>query len=70
MCVLKTLQGLTMICAMSPEIFIITRIDLCDVDDADDECWVSCRVAITVMTNGGGPSNIEGRELRIIGAAK
>ena len=44
--------------------------DLCDVDDADDECWVSCRVAITVMTNGGGPSNIEGRELRIIGAAK
>ena len=44
--------------------------DFCDVDNADDECWVSCRVAITVMTNGGGPSNIEGRELRIIAAAK
>ena len=40
------------------------------VDVENDECLVSCRKAITVMTNGGGPSNIEGRELRIIGAAK
>ena len=40
------------------------------VDVENDESWVSCRKAITVMTNGGGPSNIEGRELRIIGAAK
>ena len=24
--------------------------DFCDVDNADDECLVSCRVSITVMT--------------------
>ena len=44
--------------------------DFCDVDTTEDESWVSCREAITVMTNGGAPSNIEGRELRIIGPAK